>query len=369
MGIYIFIFLVLLMVSLASVFVKINKYYSIYILLALILFGALRYEIGMDYKSYEEIFDTIGSTPRFFDDLDGIFVEPGYAIIISWLKYLGVDNVGLFALHMTLSVIITYLAILKYSRNVFISWLIMFGVYYANLFFNGIRQGLFIAIILYILPDLLNKGLKGFIKVLIISVLLTIFLHKTAIILPVLFLVCLLNFSIQRKIIILVLSIIWAFIGIGDVIIQVAGLSFFKESSFLSVVDLYTQHESFSAEIKFFSISVMHRLVILALALYFAKKNSAEPIFIQLANIYYWGIVFYFFLAPLGYLLTTRISMNLKIFDTIIIAYFIPFLQERSFKVAGVILIAIWSFSVMLTNFYIPGNYKFYVPYRSIFNK
>lgn len=369
MGIYIFIFLILLLLSLASVFVKINKYYSIYILLALMVFGAIRYEIGMDYKSYEEIFDTIGSTPRFFGSLDGVFVEPGYAIVISWLKYLGVDNIGLFAIHMALSVVVTYLAIIKYSKNVYISWLIMFGVYYANLFFNGIRQGLFIAIVLYILPELLNRGLKGFLRVLIISVLLTIFLHKTAIILPVLYLVCLLDFSIQRKIIILTFSILWAFIGIGNIMVQVAGLSFFKDTAFLSVVDVYTQHETFSVEIKFFSISVMHRLAILALALYFAERKGAEPLFKQLANIYFWGIVFYFVLAPLGYLLTTRITMNLKIFDVIIIAYFIPFLQEKSFKVAGVFIIALWSFSVMLTNFYIPGNYKFYVPYRSIFNK
>lgn len=369
MGIYIVIFLILLLVSLASIFVKINKYYSIYILLALVIFGAVRYEIGMDYKSYEEIFETIGSTPRFFGNLDGIFVEPGYAIIISWLQYLGVGSIGLFAIHMVLSCTVTYLAILKYSKNVFISWLIMFGVYYANLFFNGIRQGLFIAIVLYILPDLLNKGYKGFIKMLLWSVFLSIFLHKTALILPVIYVICLIDFSLTKKMILLGFSMVWAFAGIGNIMVQVAGLSFFKESAFLSVIDVYTQNDTFSAEIKFFSISVMHRLVILFLALYFAQKKSASPLFKQLSNIYFWGIVLYFVIAPLGYLLATRVSMNLKIFDVVILTYFIPFLYERVFKVVGVILIAIWSFSVMLTNFYIPGNYVFYVPYRSIFNK
>ncbi|MBC7915286.1 MAG: EpsG family protein [Pyrinomonadaceae bacterium] len=369
MEIYHLIFILLLLASLVSLFVKINKYYSILIFILLILFGSLRYKIGMDYESYETIFDSIKRTPISFAESLELYIEPGYAIILSWLKYIGFGNVGLFALHMILSLYFVHKAILQYSKNVFISWLILFGVYYANLFFNGMRQGLFIAIIFYLLPDLLIKSLASFLKILLLSVLLAICLHKTAIILPFIFLICLYVPPVKTKYFILLASLLWAFSGIGNILIQIGGLSFFKDTAYLSVVDVYSQSEAFGAEIKLFSISVIHRLVILILALYFSEFETASNSFKKLTNIYFWGAIIYFLLAPLGYMLATRVGMNLKIFDVLLIPYFIIFLKEAKFKIVGLMVIAVWSFAVMLTNFYIPGNYPYYVPYRTIFQK
>ncbi|MEO6176096.1 MAG: EpsG family protein [Flavobacterium circumlabens] len=369
MAIYNVIFLLILLISFVSVFVKINKYYSVFIFFILLLFGVLRYKIGMDYDSYEEIFDSIKSEPLSLSDVSDIYIEPGYGIAISYLKFIGFGNIGLFAVHMILSLYFIHKAIIKYSYNPFISWLIFYGVYYANLFFNGIRQGLFIAIILYILPIFLRREKFAFLKVLISSVLLAFFLHKTALILPVMYLLCIRDPSLKNKYIILFVSMIWAFTGIGNILIQVGGLSFIKDAGYLGVVDFYSQNEAFGAEIKLLSVSVLHRLLILLLALYFSKFEPSNLIFKKMVNIYFWGIVIYFFLTPLGYMLATRVGMNLKVFDVLLIPYFLIFLKEYKFKVSGLVLVSLWSFSVMLTNFYLPGNYPYYIPYRTIFSK
>jgi len=45
------------------------------------------------------------------------------------------------------------------------------------------------------------------------------------------------------------------------------------------------------------------------------------------------------------------------------------FLKGNKFKVVGLVLKSFSSFAVMLTNFYTPGNYPYYVPYRTIYSK
>lgn len=371
MAIYNLIFIFIFLISFVSIFVKINKYYSVTIFVILLVFGVLRYKIGMDYESYEEIFDSIFNRPMSMSEIADIYIEPGYGIAMSCFKYIGLDKIGLFAVHMIISLYFTNKAILKYSYNPFISWLIFYGVYYANLFFNGIRQGLFIAIIMYLLPILLQKEkiTLTFFKVLILSIFLGFFVHKTALVLPFLYLLGLLDFSFQNKLILLTVSMIWAFTGIGNVLIQLGGLAFIKDAGYLGVVDFYTQNETFGAEIKLLSVSVLHRLLILILALYFSKFQSSNFIFKKMVNIYFWGIVIYFLLTPLGYMLATRVSMNLKVFDVLLIPYFLIFLKEYPFKILGLILVSAWSFAVMLTNFYMPGNYPYYIPYRTIFSK
>ncbi|MBC6110546.1 EpsG family protein [Pedobacter fastidiosus] len=369
MGIYIIIFIVILGTSLLSIFVKINKYYSVLIFILLLLFGALRYKIGMDYESYEDIFNLFTGKALSLKGVSDLYLEPGYAIILSYLKYIGFGNIGIFAIHMALSLYFFHKAILRYSYNTFISWNIFYGVYYANLLFNGMRQGLFIAIILYVFPRLLKKTWLSFFKVLLLSFLLAFFLHKTALALPIIYLVCLFKPTIKYKYAILFGSLVWAFTGLGNVLVQVGGLSFFKDTAYLGVVDFYSQNESFGSEIKLLSISVLHRLVILFLALYFSEFKTAPPVFKKLTNIYFWGAVIYFVLTPLGYMLATRVSMNVKAFDLLLIPYFVIFLKEYKFKFLGLMLISAWSFAVMLTNFYIPGNYPYYIPYRTILSR
>lgn len=366
---YLVIFCFLFLLSLFSLYKRLHNYYAYFVVLILFLFGSLRYKIGMDYVSYENLFDSIDNVPLSYAKALTFFVEPGYAILISYIQFLGFDKILVFAIHLLISLYFTNKSIAKYSNNVYISWLVLFGVYYANLFFNGIRQGVFIALIFYYLPILLDGSKRNIFLMFLMTLILSFILHKTALVLPVIYFLCLYNPKIQYKWFILVVSIIWAFTSLGNMMFQLTGMSFFKESAYFSVIDVYAKNELFGREIKFFSITVLHRLVILIFALYFSTFNSADLVFKKLTNIYFWGIVIYFFLAPLGYLMATRINMNFKIFDVILIPYFLVFLKEFAFKILGLFIVAVWSFAVMLSNFYIPGNYKFYVPYRSIFNK
>lgn len=369
MTIYFIIFFFLFIVGLISLSIRIDKSISFLILLILIVFGSIRYNIGMDYESYSKIFDSFGNLPLTYQESLRFYIEPGYAIIISNLKYFGLTNDLLFALHIFLSLFFVYKGIKKYSLNQYVSWIILFGAYYANLFFNGIRQGLFIAILLSILPDLIQKRKNSFIKVVFLTITLSFFLHKTAIILPLVYLLCRINYDVKTKYFVLFFAVLWAFSGIGNVVIQIGGISFLKESAYLSVVDFYTNNETFGAEIKFLSISVFHRLAILIFALYFLKNRKNNIMYDILTNIYFWSVIIYFILVPFGYIIATRVGMNIKVFDLLLLPYILSFVKDKTLNFSLFLLISIWSIALMLTNFYIPGNYEYYVPYRTIFEK
>jgi hypothetical protein len=366
MIIYFIIFFLFLFSTLLNLSIKVSYIYSYLFFLILFIFGSIRYEIGMDYISYSELFNEIIPNFEFNLRITDTFSEPGYVFIIKILKYFGFNNVGLFAIHIFISLYFVNKAILKYSKNLFLSWLIFFGVYYINLLFNGIRQGLMISILLYFVPIIFERGKKNISKVILLTFILTFFIHKTALVLPILYLLSYLNFNTNKKIYIVILSCIWAYSGIGDSIVQLTHLDFVKNSSLLSVLDVYSVSENTENTIGFFSISMLHRLVFLFLGLYFAKYLS-NPIHLRILNLYFWGVILYILLVPLGYMIATRLSMNFKIFDIITLSYFIYYLKENEFKFSYVIFIATWSLSVMLTNFYLPGNYEFYIPFKTIF--
>lgn len=366
MAIYFLIFFFFIFFCFISLYLKLSTYYSYLFFIILVIFGSIRFEIGMDYNSYTELFNEI--IPNFDLSLrvTDTFSEPGYVFLIKILKLLGFGNIGLFAIHIIASLFFVNKAILRYSKNIFISWLTFFGVYYVNLLFNGIRQGLLISILLYYIPILFEKKKYNFFKIIFLTFILTFFVHKTALIIPILYLLTIVKLNTSKKILFVCISCIWAYGGLGDIIIQLTHLDFVKNSSLLSVLDVYSITENNENSINFFSISMMHRLLFLFLGIYFTQyiNNNLQ---LRILNLYYWGVIIYILLVPLGYMIATRISMNFKIFDIITLSYFIFYFKEKEFKFSYLILISIWSVSVMLTNFYMPGNYEFYIPFKTIF--
>lgn len=366
MAIYFFIYFFILFFCFLSLFIKLSNYHSYIFCLILLIFGSIRFEIGMDYNSYTELFNEIIPDFDLSLRITDTFSEPGYVFFIKLFKLVGFGNIGLFAIHIIVSLFFVNKAILKYSKNIYLSWLTFFGVYYINLLFNGIRQGLLISILLYYIPILFEKKKYNFYKILWLTFLLTFFVHKTALVVPILYLLTLIELSTNKKILFIFLSCIWAYGGIGDSIVQLTHLDFVKNSSLLSVLDVYSVSENNENSINFFSISMMHRLIFLFLGIYFTRFIS-NSIHLRILNLYYWGVIIYILLVPLGYMIATRISMNFKIFDIITLSYFIYYFKEKEFKISYLILIAIWSISVMLTNFYMPGNYEYYIPFKTIF--
>ncbi|MNE37108.1 hypothetical protein D3C80_1309470 [compost metagenome] len=220
-----------------------------------------------------------------------------------------------------------------------------------------------------VLPELGNKGWKGFVKICLLSIFLFFFVHKTALILILIYPLTLFRLSSRQMILLLSVSMVWAFGGIGNVLVNVVGLNFIKNTPFLAALDFYSQNETFSAEIKFLSLPVLHRLLIVSIGIYFLNKLKEFKNFPVVFNLYFWGVIIYFILVPLGNILATRISMNLKIFDSLVIPYLFIVLKEKEFKSFAVLIVALWSLSILLYNFYLPGNYPYYIPYKTIFEK
>ena len=159
----------------------------------LTIFASIRsYLVGTDTGSYTANFRN-SLHPEYYYFRDG--VEYGYQLLEYYLLHITNNYFWLF-LSCSIIVVGSYLYILKkqstdYFLSVFI--FITFGFYL--FYFNGLRQGLAMAIVALATPYLINKN---FIKFSLIIILASFF-HKTALIMFVFYFIIHLKFKLELK--------------------------------------------------------------------------------------------------------------------------------------------------------------------------
>lgn len=189
-----FILYVIVLLS-SSLVTQVNsKKYLIFISIILTIFSGLRYDVGVDYISYENMFLGIqGYAPN----------EPGLAWLISIFQKIGVRPQMIFLLFSVVIQIALYKSLSHFQSNYSISIMIFLCVapFYLGSF-NGIRQ--FLAIVLiYSIIHLLEK--KDYLKFSIYIILISLFVHLTAIIMLPIALVSIKKLNRIKKIIIAII--------------------------------------------------------------------------------------------------------------------------------------------------------------------
>lgn len=213
MSIYILIASIIFLLSVISSFGNIKSTHKSYCIILiefiLIFLSGLRDGVGTDYDMYKKMFMGI----RCADD-----VEPGFKNIVDLCLYLHIPaDLSIFTLSL-ITILLASKFIKSYSPLVFLSFLIFFcfGQFYFNTF-NAVRQNIvtyWFLSSLYIIRD--KKFFKYFVTVLLMSY----FIHLTALYLIVLYFICQYNVNKKMK-----LGAVFLFFIFGNIIIKLVELS------------------------------------------------------------------------------------------------------------------------------------------------
>lgn len=149
------------------------------VLLPLIVVMGFRYEIGVDYKSYERIFYQI----NLFNE--SCYMEPGYYLLNRLIGKF-TDNPQILFLCVSILInVILLKAIIHSQGKVYYGILSFMGLGYYFYAMNIQRQYIAIMIVFYGFPFLEHKEFKKF----LITILLAAIFHTSALIMPVVYIV------------------------------------------------------------------------------------------------------------------------------------------------------------------------------------
>lgn len=164
--------------------------YFLYMLFSFPILGSLaafRYDVGVDYKEYESIFDLV----RFHNHT----VEPFINFTVYFFSFFTTSNIPVFATLAFPTVFLFLDFIIKNSKSIFISYCIFlcFGGFYLGIF-NHSRQFLAVSIFLYSLKYINSSSLKSY----CICILIATLVHYSAIVMLPMYFVFKLKFNIKN---------------------------------------------------------------------------------------------------------------------------------------------------------------------------
>lgn len=181
--------------------------------LVLILISGLRYDVGVDYQSYLELFDRIG---RGYNP----YTEFGFDTIVKLFLFAGLTYQSIFLFFSTLTVVFFLKYIYYFSRYKYLSLFLFFSLpvfYFAS--FNQIRQFLAVAIFAYSLRYIYNKNIFKY----IVFIVLASTIHTTVLLMLPLYFI--LNKKVSISLYIIYLIGVFLFLQIVDLVISTLGIS------------------------------------------------------------------------------------------------------------------------------------------------
>ncbi|SEW14473.1 EpsG family protein [Chitinophaga sp. YR573] len=339
---------------------KIQKVHKLYILFTVlvmfVVIGGLRFEVGVDWFSYKDIFrDITNKTASTYP------LEPLYILFNLIIKDIGgsyqlvVFSVALIAITLKLT---TYF---KYSPYVMASLMVYLSVQFMAYELNGVRQGLAVGIAYTSIGFLLQRRLVPYLIIVGIACM----VHYSAIIfLPFYFIA---NKEIRLSVI---------NIGIfGSLLIGIFLQSLLKNlitnhltgDMYLAAKVLSYSEDDTYGESASLGFSAVHRLVIFYIFLLNRGKFSISDKFYRLLlNAYFISLLIYFLLSPIQ-ILAGRLGLYYRVADVFIIALFLDLGKDLKTKFIILVLIALYCYWGVRTNLVLPDNGL--IPYKNFYLK
>ncbi|MFS1582169.1 MAG: EpsG family protein [Candidatus Arsenophonus phytopathogenicus] len=225
--------------------------FIIYYLLFIILVIRLRYELGVDWLFYRNLFNGNNST---------LSIEPGYKLLPSFISFLGFD----FCLFVCMISIFILLVLSHFFKNYSPFPLFCLSIYFISSFgFNveALRQIIAVAIFYIALNYYLNNKKKHY----IILCLLASSFHMSAMLLLILPFIDGSLFKRLMKISVLI-GLIMSVMGLYPIETILATLTLLPDNSYLEKVLLYSLPVSTSNA---FSFNLLFKILIISL-----RKNT-----------------------------------------------------------------------------------------------
>lgn len=365
---YHFLFIILLLFSVFELFGKNNKIIENCSFIILLLVVAFRYGQGSDYFSYLQLFNLSANNFELSIktlDLSYVTQEIGFsALSFFWIKILHLSPELLSSLFSTVSFILVWLFIKKYSLKPITSLFIFYCTFYLIYPYSVIRQSICISVFIYYLIPLLQK--RKYVNYYLISLLLFT-IHYSSIIF---FIIPLVNLVRGYKISHVYFVSLIAFI-VGLILYRV----FF---SFFSTVEIIGEKIGYyTGNVTFDILSLLLRVVVfvpISLNYNIYNRNSIRDLFLK---IYILGFLLYLLFMSSS-LISSRINVYMRYFEMILLVDFLLFFfRKKGNKIISysyIIAIMTVLYVKNINSFIDQGPYFSHVnffnyPYVSIFNK
>lgn len=239
-------------------------------------------------RSYFVGSDSINYTADFRNQLDINYfyfrpeVEYGYQIL-KYIILLFTKNYFWLFFISSIIVLFCYLSFFKkYSKDYFLSVFIFITFGFYTFYFNGLRQGIAMAISILAIPFLFkDKFLKFFLIILIASL-----FHKTALIMVLFYFIINLKVKMEYKIIIVFLGSL----GLSSFVIEYLAL----------VNNKYESYAEVSEKSGGYLTLLFYFLIGIFIYIYMKKYRITSIEFNKLAQLYFCGVAFLIPVAMLG---------------------------------------------------------------------
>lgn len=363
---YIIVFLIL---SLLSYFEYKGKYFKYLtfknLSVILTIISIIRFGQGSDYFAYLDIYSVVPPISRFSEAAAFEYrVEPTYLFLCSIFKTLDVRFEIFIAIIAIVIMTLIYKFIRDYSKMPITSITIFFALYYLIYVFSAIRQGIAMALFLALgIPFLKDRKYIRF----IIVVLIAATMHSS--ILIVILLIPIFELNISKK--------LWGtFIAVA-LLVMATGLD-------IKIIGLLPQFLSsrivvYWGQMSIPLLAIGNRLVVLLLILYFSSKIELDKDTNMMKRIYIISFILYI-LTIKSSVISSRISVYMKVFEIIIIPNMVMLLKNQGYYKKAVMLFFVTIILMLgllvknLSSFVYEGSYnssvKFYsYPYITIFDK
>ena len=328
---------------------KIDKKIIFYLLsLCFFLFAGLRFETGFDYDNYRVLYN------------DYIFyrenwtLEPFIKVLFLFTDYYFFNFYGFIFIIAFLSLIIKFRFFEKYSYLPLLSILLYYSRIFLIFDFGQIRQGMALGIVLWASTYINHRKFKYFIFLLCIA---TLFHVSSLVFFPMFFITNKL-YSNKIYLFLLLLSTTMLFVDVKEIIINMSFLPNFIESKLF----FYTEVEA--GDQIGINFSSLFRLSLISIILYHKKNFLNNSYEIIVFNIYYFGILFFFFFQSLPQL-GGRGSMYFQQFELILIPIIFFKLKNLYLKYLFLFIIFLYCFWGIYST--INFQKELFNPYKIIF--
>jgi hypothetical protein len=310
---YLLLFFILLIFSLYNEFSSnsYNKYlFATLIAVVFIVFGGLRDNVGQDWNAYFDIYNKIKN----FEDIFTNRQEKGYLFFVYLFNLLSL-NFNVFILFLfSLSFVLKYNVIKKYSTNIQLSLLIYFYTVFLIYDLNGIRQGVALSLIFISINSIIERKLHVFLLLLLCA---SLFHMSALVFFPFYYLY---NIKINNKVIVittvvvLILSIPLRNLILSSSLVQ--GLLALDQLNHYSV---YVTSNDYVQNVSIISAATFQRLFIFFSFLFFYENiDASENVKRFLKNVYFLSVLLYLLLS-FSAEYAARLGFYYKIFEILII--------------------------------------------------
>lgn len=343
--IYYLIFCTLFLFSFNEVFSNRRKKYLAFVFLIMLLFFAgFRDSLGTDYKTYSLIYYGVNNIN------DYSYLEIGFRALILFSKFISTEPWSMFLLATSITIIFIGSGIKKSSVLPLFSVFLFFSVFFINYTFNGIRQGISMAIFLFSVESITED--KRLIKVLFYTLLASLF-HLSGLFILLAYIFA--KIPIHKK--------------LYKIFFIILILLFFLSSSISVVADnilptvlinkLNVFNQNFSESVNI--INIAQRVIILLLMILFYDKIFIGKKQNRLFKIYFLGFVLYSMFS-FQIVFATRINMFFRILEILIFPLILQRSKDIPTKLFFFIIFSIWAFLLLSSDISNPYN----APYQSL---